>query len=138
MSTETKETKKILIHNTTERIIVIGGPGVLGMKEGHGTMLAPGYSEVDFDLWEACRAMLAHHIENNVLIPSETLSKGAKGEVTYESKALKDLDPKAQAKAIADCNDVKQLEEWKYAEGLKESVRIECGKRIDTINNYKG
>lgn len=130
--------KKILVHNTTERIIVIGGPGVLGMTEGHGTMIAPGYSEVDFALWEACRGALTHHIENNVLIPSETGVKGPKGEMTYEPKALKDLDPKAQAKAIADCNDVKQLEAWKYADGLKESVRIDCGKRIDTIQNYKG
>lgn len=132
MSEQTKT--RIVVQNTTQRLIVVGGAGFNGMKTGHGIGLIPGYNEVDVDLWEACKAALAYDIENNILIPSEKPSKDGKAAPV----ALKDMDPKEQDKVIAACLDVKQLDAWRLDATLKETARIACAEQIAKIAKMKG
>ena len=125
---------RIVVQNTTQRLIVIGGPGFNGQKSGHGIGLVPGYNEVDADLWEACKAALAYDIENNILIPSEKANKDGKAAPV----ALKDMDAKEQDKVIKNCLDVKQLELWRLDATLKETSRIACAEQIAKIATMKG
>ena len=125
---------RIVVQNTPQRLIVIGGAGFNGMKSGHGIGLVPGFNEVDADLWEACKAALAYDIENNILIPSEKANKDGKAVPV----ALKDMDPKEQDKVIKACLDVKQLDLWRLDASIKETARIACAEQITKIANMKG
>lgn len=125
---------RIVVQNTTQRLIVIGGAGFNGMKSGHGIGLVPGFNEVDADLWEACKGALAYDIENNILIPSEKANKDGKAVPV----ALKDMDPKEQDKVIKACLDVKQLDLWRLDASIKETARIACAEQIAKIANMKG
>ena len=125
---------RIVVQNTTQRLIVIGGAGFNGMKSGHGIGLVPGFNEVDADLWEACKGALAYDIENNILIPSEKANKDGKAVPV----ALKDMDPKEQDKVIKACLDVKQLDLWRLDAAIKETARIACAEQIAKIASMKG
>ena len=114
---------RIVVQNTTQRLIVIGGAGFNGMKSGHGIGLVPGFNEVDADLWEACKGALAYDIENNTLIPSEKANKDGKAVPV----ALKDMDPKEQDKVIKACLDVKQLVGVVSAPSLRAAIRAPWG-----------
>ena len=132
MSEPTKP--RIVVQNTTQRLIVIGGAGFNGQIAGHGIGLIPGYNEVDADLWEACKGALAYDLENNILIPSEKAGKDGKAAPV----ALKDMDPKEQDKVIKACLDVKQLDLWRLDASLKETARIACAEQIAAIGKMKG
>lgn len=127
------EKNRIVVQNTTQRLIVIGGAGFNGLVSGHGIGLVPGYNEVDADLWEACKSALAYNIENNILIPSEKTSKDGK----IVPVALKDMDAKEQDKVIKACLDVKQLDMWRLDATLKETARIACAEQIANIAKMK-